>query len=157
MLDLAAAVLHAAAIDAARLLRHADAACITITALAGRLVCDEGLTYRGAHRIAAQIVEAVIGRRVPFGEGEAIRAALGDRAARPAAMDAATFATTVAPGAFVARRDCPGGPPPDALDAAFDTHAAALDALRARTWVRVERHLVADRRRQAAFQSLTKA
>lgn len=158
MLELAAAVVHAARIDGDRVRRNADAACITITELADTLVRDEGLTFRAAHEIAARTARAVIARGVPLGEGfEAFRAAFAEAAGRGTAMDTATFATTVAPGTFVARRNRPGGPAPAALDAAFVSYAATLDALRARTAVRAGRHAAAERSLLAAFSSLTEA
>lgn len=151
MIDLLAAVIHAAKIDDAKVRRNSDAACITITELADTLVRDEGLTFRTAHHIAAATAKAVIARDVPLGEGfDAFRSAFAEAAQRDTIMDAATFAKTVAPETFVSRRDRPGGPAPAALDAAFDGYAATLADLRARTAARTNRH-------DAAQQSLTKA
>ncbi|TFL18469.1 argininosuccinate lyase [Jannaschia formosa] len=155
MLDLLAAVVAAAKIDAAKVRRNADAACVTITELADTLVRDEGLTFRAAHHVAAETARAVIEAGVPLGEGHAAFArAFAAQTGRETALDPAAFAEAVSPETFVARRDRPGGPAPAALDAAFETYAGALDDLRARTRARADRHDEADRMRASAFAAL---
>ncbi|UWQ18397.1 argininosuccinate lyase [Jannaschia sp. M317] len=155
MLDLLAAVVSAARVDGTRVRRTADAACVTITELADTLVRDEGLTFRAAHHVAAVTAKSVIARGVPLGEGfDAFRAAFADQAGREAAMDAATFAQTVAMETFVARRDRIGGPAPAALDAAFEGYAETLVDLRTRTDLRARRHARADQDLTRAFNDL---
>jgi len=154
-LDLLAAMLPACTIDAARVRRNADAACVTITELADTLVRDEGLSFRQAHAVAARTARAVIAEGRPLGAGHAaFCAAFAEETGRPPGLGAAAFADAVAPETFVARRDRPGGPAPAALGAALAGYAETADALRARTKARTARHAAAATARAAAFDSL---
>lgn len=154
-LDLLAAFLPACAIDASRVRRNADAACITITELSDTLVRDEGLSFRQAHDIAARTARAVIARGVPLSDGQAdFAAAFAAEAGRATALDARAFRNAVAPETFVARRDRPGGPAPAALDAALASYRAALHDLRTAAAHRGTRHAQATLERAAAFAAL---
>ena len=142
-------------INADRVARTSDAACITITELADTLVRDEGLTFRQAHEIAAATARAVIAREAPLATGfDAFAEAFGESTNRPPGLDEAAFRNAVAPQTFVARRDRPGGPAKSALLSALDTYAATLADLRTRQETRASRHAVADQELHTAFNAL---
>ena len=63
VLRLLSAVIGAAKIDAARVRRTTEAACITVTELADTLVREEGLSFRQAHDVAAAARAVIAGRR----------------------------------------------------------------------------------------------
>ena len=155
VLELLTALIPACRINADRVRKTTDAACITITELADTLVRDEGLTFRAAHEIAAQTAKAVIADGVPLGAGfvaflRVFEAATG----RAPAMDEAAFKTAVAPETFVARRDRLGGPAEPALTAALTHYAALAKAEREACATRQTRHKTAEQRLTAAFSKL---
>ncbi|MEQ8367592.1 MAG: argininosuccinate lyase [Roseicyclus sp.] len=155
VLDLLAAFLPACSINADRVARTTDAACITITELADTLVRDEGLTFRQAHEIAALTARAVIAAETPLRDGfGSFRAAFQEVAGRPATLSDAAFATAVDARSFVARRDRPGGPAPAALDAAFDEYTMKINTLRDSATVRLARRSEAAARLSSAFEDL---
>jgi len=142
-------------IDAGRVRRNVDAACITITELADTLVRDEGLGFRRAHAVAAATASAVIEDRAPLSEGyDAFHRAFLGEAGREPRTDERAFRDAVAIETFVARRDRPGGPAPAALDAAFglyDTRAAEAEAHSRAT---ADRYTAAQAALSAAFAKL---
>ncbi len=153
VLDLMTAFLPACSINPDRVRRNTDAAAITITELADTLVRDEGLTFRQAHEIAAEVARSL--RGAPLSEGFAtFRAAFENAVNRAPAMEDTAFRTATAPETFVARRDRTGGPAPAALDAALTTYAADVQALQARAAQRISRVSAADTARDAAFAQL---
>ncbi len=115
---LGALFLPACSIDADRVRRNMDAACVTITELADTLVRDEGLTLpRRRTRSRPRTARAVIAAGAPLGDGydafaPAFEAQTGDATRL---LDEDAFAEAVAPETFVARRDRTGGPAPAAL------------------------------------------
>ncbi len=130
VLDLLAAFLPACSINADRVARTTDAACITITELADTLVRDEGLSFRQAHDIAATTARAVIAAGQPLGGGyAAFSQAFSEAASRRSGLSEAAYADTVDARTFVNRRDRSGGPAPSALDSAFGQYAKALTIL----------------------------
>ncbi len=152
VLRLLAAFLPACQINADRVARTSDAACVTITELADSLVRDEGLSFRQAHEIAAQVARAVIAQGVPLGQGYgAFAEAFAAAAGRAPALSEAAFRTAVSARTFVNRRDRPGGPAPAALLPALDGYAATLDALAARQATREARHASAHQALETAF------
>jgi argininosuccinate lyase len=127
---LMAALVAAVRIDAARVARTMDAACVTVTELADTLVRVEGLSFRQAHHIAAEVSRAVVADGAPLSAGyQAFATAFADQTGRAPALDPAGYAEAVSPAAFVARRDRYGGPAPDALDAAFAAYDTDLSRL----------------------------
>ncbi|MCK1975433.1 argininosuccinate lyase, partial [Bacillus safensis] len=60
VLDLLAAFIGAIRIDPARVAENIRRSCITITELADSLVRIEGLSFRQAHEIAANVARAVV-------------------------------------------------------------------------------------------------
>lgn len=119
-------------IDAERVARNADAACVTITELADTLVRDEQLSFRQAHHIAAATARAVIADGRTLAQGHAAFAnAFAEECGHASQLDQERYAEAVSLQAFIARRDRFGGPAPaamdDALDAAAELHARLAD------------------------------
>ena len=155
VLRLLTTFLPACRINAERVARTTNAACITITELADTLVRDEGLSFRQAHDIAAATARAVIAKEAPLGSGyDAFQKAFADAIGRPPATDKAAFQTAVAAETFVARRDRPGGPARAALIPALDQYAATLADLAARQDARKDRHAAAETDLNTAFAAL---
>ncbi len=155
VLRLMAALLPACRINADRVARTTDAACITITELADTLVRDEGLSFRQAHEIAATVAKSVIADGVPLGAGFAAFSEAFTRAAgRAPDLDEAAFKVAVAAETFVARRDRFGGPAKTALIPALDRYSATLDTLRASQAKRSSRHKSAETALNTAFKTL---
>ena len=155
VLELLAAFLPACAINADRVRRTTDAACITITELADTLVRDAGLSFRVAHEIASKTARAVIAQGVPLGEGfAAFQTAFRKEAGRDTPLSAEDFATATAPETFIARRDRTGGPARGALADALATYRHDADAVRVKYRLRLSRITQADTARSAAFQKL---
>ncbi|WP_172297297.1 argininosuccinate lyase [Pseudoruegeria sp. HB172150] len=155
VLDLLAALIPACSIDTARVRANADAACVTITELADTLVRDEGLTFRQAHEIAAKTAKAVIADGVPLGSGfEVFTAAFADAAGRETSLTEVQFAQAVAPETFVARRNRPGGPAPEALQAALAQYVSTLGSLKKSALDRRARHHAAEEMLDGAFAAL---
>lgn len=155
VLQLLTALIPACSINADRVQRTADAACITITELADTLVRDEGLTFRTAHEIAAQTAKSVIAQEAPLRRGydafaDAFQAATG----RAPTINEAAFETAVAPETFVARRDRVGGPAESALAEALGTYAELLNEQRDMCLWRQSRHQAASMRLHTAFNAL---
>ncbi|MSP89798.1 MAG: argininosuccinate lyase [Alphaproteobacteria bacterium] len=135
------AFMAAVTIDEARVRRHIDESCVTITELADSLVRGEKITQRQAHGIAARLARRVIDDKTSLADlpypifAEAFQAVTG-RAPKLAAADIRRFAT---PEHFIAVRTMPGGPAPVALAASLAHYrdrlaqdGAALQALRDR-------------------------
>ncbi|MEJ6396129.1 argininosuccinate lyase [Gymnodinialimonas sp. 2305UL16-5] len=157
VLDLFTAFLPACSIDAERVARTADAACITITELADTMVRDEGLSFRQAHEIAAATARAVIARQASLAEGyDDFQAAFTEVAGRSPRLDVRAFAQAVDARSFVARRDRFGGPAPAALDAALDGYAATVREIAQTHLARLTRQNAAEDTRKAAFDAVTK-
>ena len=155
VLQLLTALIPACSINAARVRKTTDAACITITELADSLVRDEGLTFRAAHEIAAVTAQSVIAEGEPLGQGyKAFAKAFHAATDRKPSIDEAAFQITVAPETFVARRDRIGGPAEPALMAALRGYAATLKEERDACAWRATRHQTAELRLDAAFASL---
>lgn len=155
VLELLAAMLPACSINADRVRKNTDAACITITELADTLVRDEGLSFRQAHEIAARTAGAVIRDGIALGQGyPAFIAAFRAETSRDTTLDPQAFETATAPETFVARRDRPGGPAVQALDAAFATYRDSAVHLGAQCIARRNRYAEADNALRAAFTRL---
>jgi argininosuccinate lyase len=156
VLDLLAAFIPACSINAARVRKTTDAACITITELADTLVRDEGLTFRAAHEIASKTARAVIAKGTALGAGHAeFAAAFKDEAGRDTTLSQDAFAEATAPETFIARRDRTGGPASAALADALKKYRADINALQTQYQTRISRISKADAARDAAFQKLT--
>ena len=156
VLDLLAAFLPACSINADRVQKTTDAACITITELADTLVRDEGLTFRAAHEVASKTARAVIAENQPLTAGfGAFAKAFKSETGRDTALSVEAFQTATSAETFIARRDRTGGPAKAALSAALDTYKGAAETIKASFENRLSRISGADAMRDAAFQKLT--
>ncbi|MGB1209160.1 MAG: argininosuccinate lyase, partial [Paracoccaceae bacterium] len=98
VLRLLTTLLPACQINADRVARTTDAACITITELADTLVRDEGLSFRQAHEIAAKVAQTVIAENVPLAAGyTAFAQAFQTATGRGTALTEHAFRTAVSP------------------------------------------------------------
>lgn len=157
VLDLLTAFLPACSINADRVARTTDAACITITELADTLVRDEGLSFRQAHDVAATTARAVIAADQPLRGGyAAFSQAFTDAVGRAPDLSETGFANAVDARTFVTRRDRTGGPAPAAMDAAFSSYADALADLKAIHANRLTSYKQASLRLNTAFDALSK-
>ncbi|RYH11279.1 argininosuccinate lyase [Tropicimonas sp. IMCC6043] len=155
VLELLSAMLPACSINADRVRATTEAACITITELADTLVRDDGLSFRQAHEVASRTAAAVIRQRTSLGQGyAAFAAAFRDETGRDTALTAEAFERATAPETFVALRNRPGGPAPEALDAAFAIYRDRIDRLSRRRHRRIDRISEAAAARNAAFERL---
>lgn len=155
VLDLLAAMLPACSINAERVRATTDAACITITELADTLVRDDALSFRQAHEIAARTASAVIAGGQPLGQGyAAFSDAFRAEAGRGTSLTPEAFETATSPEQFVACRNRPGGPAPEALRAAFESYRAAIQILDHRRQNRMDRIAEAGAARAVAFDTL---
>ncbi|MDD7973046.1 argininosuccinate lyase [Roseinatronobacter alkalisoli] len=131
VLDLMTALVQAVRIDSARVANTMDRACITITELADTLVRQEGLSFRMAHEIAADVARAVVAVRGSLGTDGYVpfQAAFARVTGRDSALGQADFAKAVSAGGFIALRDRPGGPAPAALRSALDEYSMRAQQL----------------------------
>jgi argininosuccinate lyase len=127
-LALLAGFLGAVKVDEARVRRHIDESCITVTELADSLVRAEGLSFRQAHEIAAKLVRRMIdaGERFATVPYAAFAEAFAEVAGRAPTLAEAEFRRVTTPEHFVAVRTMPGGPAPAALDDAFARYRQQL-------------------------------
>ncbi|NKB52196.1 MAG: argininosuccinate lyase [Rhizobiaceae bacterium] len=155
VLELLTSFLPACSINQDNVKRNTDAACITITELADTLVRNEGLSFRQAHEIAAATARAVIKSGMPLGSGFShCQAAFQSETGRTLAMTEDQFATTTSAQNFVAVRNLPGGPAPEALSNALTIYRSKLQQLSTGRAVRTHRHTDAVSELDAAFNSL---
>lgn len=155
MLELLTAFLPACTINADRVRKNMDAACVTITELADTLVRDEGLTFRQAHEVAATTARAVIAAGTPLGGGyDAFCTGFAKETGRDTKLSLDDFTTTVAPETFIARRDRSGGPAPQALAAAITGYSGTLDQLHTAQSLRITRRQAAQSDLTVAFSAL---
>lgn len=140
VLALLARFIPALRVNDKRVRAHMDRACITITELADALVRDEGLSFRMAHEIAAEVAKAVVAADGSLSENgyapfcKAFQKIVG----RDTHVDDKRFANMVSPEHFVAVRECFGGPGVQALDAALADYRAQLSAAQKRLHARAE-------------------
>ena len=155
VLELLTAFMPACSIDHDNVKRNTDAACITITELADTLVRDEKLSFRQAHEIAAVTANAVITAGRPLGSGFAdCLAAFKAETGRDLVMTEAQFSIATSAQNFVAVRNRPGGPAPEALSDALNSYRANLLELTENCAARTNRHSKANSDLGAAFKSL---
>ncbi len=133
-LDLLAALVPALRIDPDRVRQNIRRSCITVTELADSLVRLEGLSFREAHEIAADVAHAVvgIGGDIAVDGYEAFQEAFRRCAGRTTTVDQAQFAEIVSPENFVAVRDRFGGPAPRALAQAIAGYNEEISGIRRR-------------------------
>ena len=146
-------------IDEAKVRRHIDEACITVTELADSLVRAEGLSFRQAHEIAAKLARRMIDTGERFGTVPmaAFADAFHEVAGRAPKLSEAEFRRVTTPEHFVAVRTMPGGPAPEALETAFASYRREIG--KARAWLDAYRGRMeeAARRLDDAATALKKA
>lgn len=157
VLELLTAFLPACSINADRVARTTDAACITITELADTLVRDEGLSFRQAHDIAAETARAVIAADQPLRGGfAAFSQAFSDAVGRAPELGEPGFTEAVDARTFVTRRDRTGGPAPAAMDAALSGYGKTLAELTSAQAARLAHQNQAAAGLKTAFDALLK-
>jgi argininosuccinate lyase len=155
VLELLTAFLPACPIDAAKVRRNTDAACITITELADTLVRQERLTFRQAHEIAAKTARAVISRATSLGNGfDAFASAFRAETGRDTTLEEADYRLATSAEHFVSVRNRTGGPAPEALFDALTQYRRDTDAILKAQIGRNDRRSDAARHLDAAFKSL---
>jgi argininosuccinate lyase len=157
VLDLLAALLPALSVDGRRVAENIRRSCITITELADTLVRREGLSFRAAHEIAADVARAVVAQDGDLprdGYGPFVAAFRHD-AGREPALTADDFAQVVSPENFVAVRERFGGPGPQTLARALAGYRARLDATEGAAAATAAREASARQQLDAAFAALT--
>jgi argininosuccinate lyase len=134
VLDLLATLVPALRINPERVRQNIRRSCITVTELADSLVRREGLSFREAHEIAAEVSRAVvaIGGDIAEDGYEAFQEAFERCTGRRAAVDRAQFAEIVSPENFVAVRDRFGGPAPRTLSEAIAGYNQEIKGIRHR-------------------------
>ena len=117
VLDLMTALVPALTVNASRVAENIRRSCATITELADSLVRIEGLSFRQAHEIASKVARAVIAKDGALeSDGYApFQAAFSAVAGRETKIAAEEFGRVVSAEHFIAVRDRPGGPAPQAL------------------------------------------
>lgn len=156
VLDLLAALVPDLRINGDRVRDNIRRSCITVTELADSLVRREGLSFREAHEIAAEVARAVVaaGGDIAVDGYEAFQAAFEHCTKRRTAIDRAQFSEIVSPENFVAVRDRFGGPAPRALSQAIAGYRDDIARIRQRMQDAQTREDASARDLQARFTSL---
>jgi argininosuccinate lyase len=132
VLDLLAALVADVSIDEARVADNIRRSCITVTELADTLVREEGLSFRQAHEIAAQVARAVVAMQGDLGkDGFApFQQAFAKTTGRQSTINLLRFAEIVSTENFIAVRDRFGGPAPAAMAEALAAYRDETARLR---------------------------
>ncbi|WP_406857475.1 argininosuccinate lyase [Alsobacter sp. KACC 23698] len=156
VLDLLAALLPSLQVDDRRVADTIRRSCITITELADSLVRSEGLSFRQAHEIAAEVAREVVAADgdLPRDGYAPFLAAFRRHAGRDPTLSANGFGEAVSPERFVAVRERFGGPGPQALASALARYRGRLDAQTAAAGAIAERERAARGELDAAFAAL---
>ena len=159
VLDLLTALLPALDVDGRRVHENIRRSCITVTELADTLVRHEGLSFRGAHEIAADVARAVVAT-----DGDLTRdgyapfvATFRQHVGRAPELTERDFAEAVSPEHFVAVRERFGGPGPQALGAALAGYRAKLKSAQETADGIAAREAAAKQELDAAFAALARA
>lgn len=158
MLDLMAALVPGLAVERDRVRANIDRSSITVTELADTLVRREGLSFRVAHEIAAEVARGTTARRGTLSDGYDLFLAAFDHAeGRASRLLAEDYRRTVSPENFIAIRDRLGGPAPAAMDESLAVYGAALDVLNRNADEQAARLADADKVLADAFARLVAA
>jgi argininosuccinate lyase len=127
-LDLLDALMAKVTVNETRTRAHIDESCITITELADTLVRLEGISFRQAHEIAAQLARRMLadGMTLATVPLEVFRAAFAEASGRAPGIDEARFRSICTPEHFVSVRTMFGGPAPEPLARSFGRYRTAL-------------------------------
>ena len=156
VLDLMAALLPALQVDQRRVAENIRRSCITITELADTLVREDGLSFRQAHEIAADVARSIVAMDGDLpGDGFApFQDAFRRHVGREPRLDRQGFATAVSPERFIGVRERFGGPGPRALGEGLAAYREALDRFDAEAERVSARETMARRERDMAFAAL---
>jgi len=159
VLRLLAAFVAQMQVDGARVAHNIRRSCITITELADTLVRREGLSFRQAHEIAADVARAVVaaGSDLPTGGYAPFCAAFTAATGQVSALSEADFQHMVSPEYFVSVRDRFGGPAPAALAEALADYRARSDCFAAEAAAHAQAEADAADALARSFQSLVEA
>ena len=154
-LKLLTAMLPACEINADRVRRTAEIACVTITELADTLVREERLSFRLAHEIAASTAHSLVADNEPLPSGyRAFSKAFTAMTKRETKLTSAEYSKIVAPESFVRCRDRIGGPAPKALSSALDVYRSRTRVIQQAIAIRSARYSEASSELDAAFSSV---
>jgi argininosuccinate lyase len=155
VLDLLSALIPALRIDPDRVRHNIRRSCITVTELADSLVRREGLSFREAHEIAADVARSVLAAGGDIADGyEAFQEAFERCTKRRAAISRDQFSEIVSPENFVAVRDRFGGPAPRALSQAIAGYNQEIFSIRDRMREQAQRARASAEDLQSRFTAL---
>lgn len=123
--------MEAVKVDEAKVRKHIDESCITITEVADTLVREEGISFRQAHELASELARRMIAagqtlQTLPMADfTEAFERAIG----RASGIDEARFRWIATPEHFVQVREMFGGPGPKALAESLANYHDKLKAI----------------------------
>ncbi len=157
VLALLGALIPACTIREDRVAANMDAACVTVTELADTLVRSEGLSFRQAHEVAAEVARTVIAGGMPLAGGyDAFVAAFRAVAGRAPNLDATSYGTAVSARNFVELRNRYGGPARAPMDRALAGYADEIAVAQALQQARRSRIDAATALRDGCFDTLNK-
>jgi argininosuccinate lyase len=141
-LTLLGGVLSSASIDEARARANIDASYATMTELADSIVREERLSFAIAHQIAARLAKSLqaSGETLSTVPYATFAEAFADAVGRSPELDESQFRRVVTPEHFIAVRNLPGGPAPEAMAESL----ALYDEQEAGARERVEAHRARD-------------
>jgi len=140
MLDLLDALIPSLLVENEKVRANIDRSSITVTELADTLVRDEGLPFRLAHEVAAEVARGGVARETPLSAGfDLFTSAFSTIVGRPSALTGAQYAHAVTPENFIAIRNRLGGPAPEAMEESFAVYSAQLEAISQRASASIDR------------------
>ncbi|HEY7838582.1 MAG TPA: argininosuccinate lyase [Terriglobales bacterium] len=149
-LDLLAGLLGDCSFNTERMRARAHENFLTVTELADTLARRGGLGFRVAHHLVSEAVKASADESVLL---DNVRRLAPEITGAPLRLTEAEAREALDPDHFVAIRNMPGGPAPEALEAALDQYGAELE--RQQGWLAGKRRLLdayPERIRQAASE-----
>lgn len=155
MVDLLAALLPHLSVQADRVSANLDRSSITVTELADTLVRNEGLAFRQAHEIAADVARGVVARNAPLSEGfDLFEHAFAQTVGRPSRLSAPDYRHAVSAENFIAVRNRLGGPAPEAMRDSLSVYRGQVDDLLDRAATNADRAAAAQTALTTSFGRL---
>ena len=134
VLALMGALVPELSIQENRVAENTDKSCITITELADTLVRVEGISFRQAHHISAQVSKDVLTKKQTLAQGfNSFGAEFKSAVGRQSDLDQEAFVSAVSPRNFVDVRDRFGGPAEKPMGFALSGYNKELDDLSAQS------------------------
>lgn len=155
MVDLLAALIPHLSVRQDRVRANIDRSSITVTELADTLVRAEGLPFRQAHEIAADVARGVVARGAALSDGydlyeHAFLATVG----RGSELTPDQYRHAVSPENFIAIRNRLGGPAPEAMNESLAVYRDELNALAVRAAADAQRAQQAHAALDTSFRRL---